>query len=345
MRSSRLLQAYNRAAELEPWSLYLFAAVCVACATAVRFAIGLFQPAAPPYATFFAAILLVSVIGGPGPGALALALSAVAAWFLFLPPQWSLSLAPGQTISLVVLVAVGALVLLTGATMQALLRGYRNALAAAEGAEERRVDLTRELEHRVRNILTTVRGLARQSARASHTLDEFSTTFDTRLRALEATHRLLTDEQRDSVELEDVLQAEMAPYVATVDGTGNFSLSGPTVDLPPKLVTPIGLIFHELITNATKHGALVDGKGRVSVEWTADQRPNDFHVVLNWRESGGPIVAAPSRAGFGTRLLDRLVQRDLRGTMQCRYKPEGFECDLVFAVPAVPLARNAIPTP
>jgi two-component sensor histidine kinase len=332
----RLLRAYNRAAELEPWSAYLFAAVCVVCATAVRLAIGFFHPTAPPYATFFAAILLCSIVSGPGPGAFALALSTFAAWALILPPQWSFSLAPGQTMNLVVLVAVGALILLAGATMQALLRGYREALAAGEAAEERRADLTRELEHRVRNILTTVRGLARNSARSSDTLDEFSTAFDTRLRALEATHRLLTEEQRDSVRLKDVLQAEMAPYEATVDGTGSFSLSGPPVDLPPQLVMPVGLIVHELIMNATKHGALVEEKGRVAVEWSADQRPGHLHIVLKWREYGGPTVSPPSRIGFGSRLLNRLVQRELQGTLRSRYKPEGFECDLTFAVPFGP---------
>jgi two-component sensor histidine kinase len=333
---SRLLRAYNRAAELEPWRAYLFAAVCVVCATAVRLGIGVFHPTAPPYATFFAAILLCSIISGPGPGAFALVLSAFAVWALILPPEWSFSLAPGQTMNLMVLVAVGALVLLAGATMQALLRGYREALAAAEAAEERRADLTRELEHRVRNILTTVRGLARQSERSSETLDEFSTTFDTRLRALEATHRLLTEQQRDSVRLKDVLQAEMAPYEVTVEGTGNFSLCGPTVEMPPQMVTPVGLIIHELIMNATKHGALVEEKGQVAVEWSADQQPGSLQIVLKWREYGGPTVAPPSRIGFGTRLLNRLVQRELQGTLRSRYMPVGFECDLIFAVPFGP---------
>jgi two-component sensor histidine kinase len=336
MRSSRLLRAYDRAAGLKRSSAYLFAAACVVCAAAIRLAIGFFRPTAPPYATFFAAILLASVIGGPGPGAFALALSVVAAWFLILPPQWSFSLAPGQTLNLVVLMAVGALILLTGATLQALLQAYRDALAAAEAAEERRADLTKELEHRVRNILTTVRGLARQSARSSQTLEAFSTAFDTRLRALEATHVLLTEDPHDSVDIKKVLQAEIAAHEITAEGTSNFSLQGPAVTLPPKLVTPVGLIIHELITNATKHGALVDGKGRVEVEWSVDQRPDGLQVSFNWRERGGPTVAAPSRAGFGSRLMDRLVERDLQGTLRSWYRPEGFACDLTFAVPAEP---------
>jgi two-component sensor histidine kinase len=334
MRSSRLLQAYNRAAEHDPWKGYMLAAACVAGATAVRVVVGAFQPDATPYAPFYAAILFAAVLAGPGPGALALIVSIVVTWFFFTDPRETFAIA--QTVSMVNLVmfaGVGLLILLTGATLQAALKGYRRALEAADAAEERKSELTRELEHRVRNILQTVAGLARQSARSAETLDDFSASFEARLQALQATHKLLTDEQRDSLGLKDVLQAEIAPYDVTLDGTRTFSLRGPDLELPPKLVTPFGLIIHELVTNAVKHGALVEGKGRVIVEWSATPEHHNTRVVLNWYERGGPTVAAPTRTGFGSRLLKKLVRSDLQGTLQCWYRPEGLEGELVFAVP------------
>jgi two-component sensor histidine kinase len=157
--------------------------------------------------------------------------------------------------------------------------------------------------------------------------------FEARLQALQATHRLLTDEQRSTLNLKDVLRAEIAPYDVSLDGTETFLLRGPDLELPAKLVTPFGLIIHELVTNAVKHGALLEGKGHVIVEWFAAPQNHDARVVLNWYERGGPTVAAPTRTGFGSRLLKKLVQSDLQGTLQCWYRPEGFEGELVFTVP------------
>jgi K+-sensing histidine kinase KdpD len=196
MRSSPLLGAYNRAADHEPWKGYVFAVACVACATAVRMAIGRYYPGTVPFATYVAAILFSAVLAGTGPGALALILSITAgALFLDEPrPFWPVS--TRSVVNLVLFAGVGALILLTGATLQAALRGYRKALAAADAGEERRAELTRELEHRVRNIVQTVAGLARQSARTAETLSDFSSTFEARLQALQATHGLLTDDQR-----------------------------------------------------------------------------------------------------------------------------------------------------
>jgi two-component sensor histidine kinase len=334
MRSSRLLRAYNRAADHEPWQGYVFAAACVGCATAVRAVVGHYYPNATPFATFYAAILFAAVLAGPGPGALALVLSVVATWFFFIEPGGSFALAESvSTVNMILFASVGLLILLTGATLQAAFKGYRKALAAADAGEERKAELTRELEHRVRNILQTVAGLARQSARTAETLGDFSTTFEARLQALQATHRLLTDEQCSTLSLKDVLRAEIAPYDVSLDGTETFLLRGPDLELPAKLVTPFGLIIHELVTNAVKHGALVEGKGHVTVEWFAVTERHETRVVLNWYERGGPTVAAPTRTGFGSRLLNKLVQSDLQGALQCWYRPEGFEGELVFKVP------------
>jgi two-component sensor histidine kinase len=296
-------------------------------------AIGRYYPDAVPFATYFAAILFAAVLAGTGPGALALILSVAAgSFFLDEPgPFWPLSSI--AVVNLVVFASIGALILLTGATLQAALRGYRKALAAADAAEERKTELTRELEHRVRNILQTVAGLARQSARTAETIGDFSATFEARLQALSATHRLLTDEQRSTLKLKDVLRAEIAPYDVSLDGSETFLLRGPDLELPAKLVTPFGLIVHELVTNAVKHGSLVEGKGHVTVEWSVDAERHTSRVAMKWREHGGPAVAAPSRTGFGSRLLSRLVRFELQGTLQRRYELDGFECELAFAVP------------
>jgi two-component sensor histidine kinase len=121
-----------------------------------------------------------------------------------------------------------------------------------------------------------------------------------------------------------LLEAELAPY-RNVESS-NIALSGPAVTLNPRAAVMLGLAFHELATNAAKHGALSASGGKVQVDWHRDGAANA--VAISWTEHDGPTVAAPPRRGFGRILLERALNADLRGEVDLRFLPEGVTCDI-----------------
>jgi two-component sensor histidine kinase/PAS domain-containing protein len=188
--------------------------------------------------------------------------------------------------------------------------------------EEQRRVLADELDHRVKNALATVQALASQTARTTNDLSEFRTAFSARLGALAATHDLLRASAWEGVELGRILDAELAPY--TTPGDGRVRLAGPRVVVAPALVTPLGMVAHELATNAAKYGALKGAGGALEVAWAMDGDA----VVLDWRERAAAPVETPSGTGFGTRLIERIVTRELKGSWSADFAPPGLEVRL-----------------
>jgi two-component sensor histidine kinase/PAS domain-containing protein len=188
--------------------------------------------------------------------------------------------------------------------------------------EEQRRVLADELDHRVKNALATVQALASQTARSTNDLAEFRRAFSARLAALAATHDLLRASAWEGVELGRILDAELAPYATP--GDGRVRLAGPPVVIPPALVTPLGMVAHELTTNAAKYGGLAGPGGSLEVAWSLD----GDEVVIDWRERGGAPVEAPSRTGFGTRLIERIVTRELKGEWRADFSATGLAVSL-----------------
>lgn len=186
-----------------------------------------------------------------------------------------------------------------------------------------------ELNHRVKNTLATVQSIAMQTARTHEDPRSFAETFQARLMALSHTHDLLTRSHWEGADLRAILDHE-----TEVHGPQRVLLNGPAVALTPPTALALGMIFHELATNAAKFGALSAIGGRVLVDWTlsgADMRTLD----LTWRELDGPPVAPPSRRGFGSRLIERSVRHDLAGSINVRYPSEGLEATI-----SIPLDRG-----
>jgi PAS domain S-box-containing protein len=177
-----------------------------------------------------------------------------------------------------------------------------------------------ELNHRVKNNLATVQSIARQTARRSPDLPTFIHTFEGRILALARTHDVLTAAAWTSADLHLLLVRELSTF------SDRLLLTGPPVRLRSSEALGVGLIFHELATNAAKHGAWSGPEGQVHVQWRLVQG----ELALIWRETGGPPAAAPTNLGFGARLIDRLVTGDLRGRLARRYLPEGFSCEISF---------------
>lgn len=196
---------------------------------------------------------------------------------------------------------------------------------------ERRHEIMREMHHRGQNVLAMVQALARQTAARSKTLDDFAQSFTARLRALAATHDILVKENKCGVPLADLLRSEAAAFQG-LRGT-QFSLDGPDLVLPPRMVTAMGLVIHELTTNAAKYGALAHEDGRVAVKWSTAVDNAGPRLLVSWSEHGGPMVATPSEMGFGSLLITRMIESDLNGDVAFHWRADGLCC--IFVVPFV----------
>ncbi|MCK5911002.1 MAG: MASE1 domain-containing protein [Caulobacter sp.] len=202
--------------------------------------------------------------------------------------------------------------------------------AQAELAQRRRAEelqrlLINELNHRVKNTLATVQSLAAQTLRSSDDLATAREAFDRRLMALSATHNLLTQSSWASAELGDLVRQAAEPFVAD-----RFIARGPSVSLSPARSLALSMALHELSTNALKYGALSVADGVVRLTW----RVTAGQLELVWAEEGGPPVVAPTRRGFGTRLISQALARELRGQVRLEHDPAGVRCEIRFPLDA-----------
>ncbi|NIX75968.1 sensor histidine kinase [Microvirga terricola] len=196
-------------------------------------------------------------------------------------------------------------------------------------AEERQVLLLHELNHRVKNTLTTVQSLASQTLRSSHSPEEFQTAFLARLMALSATHDILTRTLWEGAPLSDVIAAEFKPH-GGIDGQ-RISALGESVELKPQQALSLGMAFHELATNSAKYGALSTPQGSITVSWIVKANGSvDRQLSILWHEFGGPDVYQPTHEGFGTRLIQRSITHELGGEVEISYHRRGIECTMQF---------------
>jgi two-component system CheB/CheR fusion protein len=188
--------------------------------------------------------------------------------------------------------------------------------------------LVGELNHRVKNMLAVVQSVAEQTRRGSADVAAFTEVFGQRIQALAVAHTLLTRRNWASGDLAELIEAAAASFVPT--GDGRLRISGPSVPLRPDTTITFAMSLHELGTNSLKYGALSVAEGRVDVCWALEPSADGARVRFEWRESGGPPVARPSRNGFGTRLLEKGIARELDGTAELDYREEGLSFRLEF---------------
>ena len=193
-------------------------------------------------------------------------------------------------------------------------------------ADERQRLLLDELNHRVKNTLATVQAIAQQTLRGASTPQTFAAAFEARLLALSQTHNALTDSQWAGAGLRQLLIQELGPY-----GSERIVMDGPDVHLPARVALSLGMVFHELATNAAKYGSLSNA-GRLALAWSMR---DDEHLVFEWRELEGPPARQPHRRGFGSRLIERSITGELRGAIMADYSPAGLLVRF-----DVPLARD-----
>lgn len=187
-------------------------------------------------------------------------------------------------------------------------------------AEDRLKVSMAEMKHRVKNTFAVVSGIARQTLPAA-----FRDPFIGRLHALMRANDALTDEVHKTADLQDLL----ALTAEEAGGPERVWVTGPSIMLPANQATSLSMALHELATNALKYGALSTPHGYVRIDCTPPDRP-DAPLRLIWQEHDGPPVVPPTREGFGSRMIQTVLQADLEAKVEFDYRPAGVRCEITF---------------
>lgn len=205
---------------------------------------------------------------------------------------------------------------------------------AREKQERKRAEmhkelLVRELSHRVKNTMAMVISIIRRTAKGSTSIEDYQERLVARVSALAESHALLFQSNWGETDLRDVVTRAIAPHNAFAS---RVELEGPNgVQLSPKSALALGMILHELVTNAQKYGSLSGVEGKVEVSWKKlPGGDRQERVDLQWRESGGPLVSIPRETGFGTTLITKGAQYELQGESDICYDRAGLQYKVVF---------------
>ncbi|RYE60495.1 MAG: PAS domain S-box protein [Hyphomicrobiales bacterium] len=197
-------------------------------------------------------------------------------------------------------------------------------LSQRKAAEKQQLLMMRELDHRVKNTLALVLSISSRTLHHEDTLEGFQKAFTGRIQALAATHNLLAENSWTNLTIENIVQSELAPY--TGGSTGRLVTQNLMRSLAPRAAVALGLVIHELATNATKYGALSVPSGKVTVRPRVSSGEGDERFIIEWLESGGPEVTSPTRKGFGQTVIARSLQYSDTGGTEVEFAPTGLIC-------------------
>lgn len=202
-------------------------------------------------------------------------------------------------------------------------------ISGRKKSEQLEILLNRELSHRVKNSLAVIQAIATHTLRSTPDPERFAHAFRGRLQALATAHEMLTQANWAGAEFGELATHQLAPFLS--EDRARLQLHGPTMLLHPEIATSLGLVLHELATNASKYGSLSHPRGSVFLSWRVDTDSEPARLHVTWRESGGPPVSAPTRRGFGSQLIERsgvAVKQD--------FQPDGLVCTLEMRLFAQP---------
>jgi two-component system CheB/CheR fusion protein len=168
-------------------------------------------------------------------------------------------------------------------------------------------------------------GIAQQTYDTSATPDAFLEAFIGRLQAMARSYELLSRENWTESSLAELVRTELAPF-----GSERLTIEGPDVSLKPKLALSLGMILHELATNAGKYGALSAPAGKLSIHWSKTAGAAGDELDFRWTESDGPTVARPRQQGFGLKLIERETSYNLGGRAEVDLRTAGLDARIAF---------------
>jgi two-component sensor histidine kinase len=297
---------------IRPYSLaaLLLGVVALGLATVVRIAFG-YLGGNLLFDTYFPAVLVTALLAGAPAGTAVIVGSVIIAWWAFIPPFYEFGELSGADIT------NGVLFIICSGCIVAVAHLYRDVLHKSRLHDRERDLLMRELEHRGRNTYAVVEAIVRNTLvndRAS------ADAIAGRVRAVSSANDLVNQSSAQAVQLQTLLSHNFAR-----NEKAQLRASGPDVELSADAARKMGLVFHELVTNAMKHGALSRHGGAVSVQWRAEAN----RVHLTWREEGGPPVLPPQRQGFGTVIVTESL-KSLSGDIVAAFDPDGLKCEITF---------------
>lgn len=190
--------------------------------------------------------------------------------------------------------------------------------------------LLRELNHRVKNTLAMIQSVARQTLRRNPEPKAFLDAFTGRLQTISEAHLLLADRDWAWVQLHEILQAQLGQDF--LSASGQIRGSGEDISLPADHALGLGLVLHELTTNARRHGALSTSGGRLMLSWRLEEAPKRG-VRLFWTESGGPPVTMPNGPGLGVKLIERSLAKVLDSSVRLDMRPDGVQAEIWLPLP------------
>jgi len=197
-------------------------------------------------------------------------------------------------------------------------------------ASEKQELLIAELNHRVRNILNLIQGLVSQSKSDASNIEAYTAVLDGRIQSLARAHDQLTKQEWAAASLRNLISVEVNAFLHGQHD--RLQVEGDYPLLAPQAFSTMALVVHEMVTNSVKYGALTDQSGTVRIDLDIQ---DDGALMIHWRERGGPPVQAPTHRGFGTTIIDRTVPFELQGTVETRFKPTGFEADIMIPTPYI----------
>jgi len=200
-------------------------------------------------------------------------------------------------------------------------------VSAEKDAEAQQQLLSSELQHRVKNTIAMVSAIATQTLRGE-AIREQRESFASRLSALAQAHDILTTRTWQGAPIRSVIEGALTPH-----GSGDrFVLHGDRVELSARQALSMALTIHELATNAAKYGALSAPDGIVEISWTAEGAGSDRRFIFRWQETGGPEVQEPTRKGFGSRMITRVLAADFSGSVSIEFGLAGVICILASPI-------------
>lgn len=210
----------------------------------------------------------------------------------------------------------------TGSNMKHRILGVLQDITERHEAQEKQALLSGELAHRVKNILAIVQSIANQTLSNASSLKIGAHDFSVRLKALAKAQDILTHGAAKSADLKQIIENSLDIHTNIQK---RFTMVGKKISLSPQAALSMALALHELSTNAVKYGALSNETGQVNISWSINKK--QFH--FNWHEQGGPKVIKPSRKGFGSKLIERLLPASFNGQATLNYLPTGVSFDLI----------------
>jgi two-component sensor histidine kinase len=293
-----------------------FAAFCLALATAARWGLSLIRPELA-FAPYFPAVLFATAFGGFRIGLATTAVGGLLGIVMTFgePPADS-----ARIVLPLIYVVVSALIVWGAVHYRSIASHHREISKRLIEEETYRKLVVDELQHRLKNKLSTIHAVLRQ---VLHNQPQVWASIDGRIRALSATDDLVARADGSGCDIRELLLSELGPY-----GHVRFTLDGEPLFLPAKLAVSFALIFHELATNAGKYGAFSSARGLLQVSWSV----SDDRLNVTWDETEGPAVDNVGAAGFGTKLLKSAL-RPFDGKTEIAFLKTGVHCTMQCRIP------------